>query len=670
MAESPQTDSDSTRGQAGWGGLRRLLLGRPRDPRDPSIFHRLLLIPFLAWVGLGADGLSSSAYGPEEAFRTLGEHTYLGVALALATALTVFLLCAAYSRIIEAFPYGGGGYLVSTTLISPAAGAVAGCALLIDYVLTITVSIAAAGDALFSLFSPEHQNFKLVVEVVLLLTLALLNLRGLRESILTLTPIFLLFLVTHGWMIGAGLLARGGEVGSLVTEVAQGFDSGLATLGFGGMLLLFLHAYSLGGGTYTGIEAVSNGLPVLREPRVPMGRRTMLYMSLSLALAAGGLILAYLAVGVRPAPGRTMNAILAEAVSGSFTLAGLPVGQWLVVLTLLTEGTLLVVAAQTGMIDGPRVMANMALDSWLPHRFSSLSERLTTQNGILLMTASSLAALLALRGDVHALVVMYSINVFITFLLSMIGMWRRSLRLRSQGQRWAGSLALFGLGAVLCAVILVVTVVEKFALGGWLTLTVTGALVTLCFLIRRHYRDVAGRLASLDTALMNIPTQGPGSTAEPDPQRPVAAVLVSAFNGLGMHTVLNIFRYFPDHFRSVVFVSVGVVDSANFKGAGAVSDLETQTRANLARYEEFARRLGFPSASFFSVGIEPVEEAEKLGLEVARRFPRVTFFAGQLIFHRPKWYDRWLHNETAFAIQRRLQWHGLPVVILPVRVMA
>src|SRR5262249_22279333 len=131
--------------------LRRVLIGAPRDLADRGLFHRLSLIPFLAWVGLGADGLSSSSYGPEEAFRTLGEHTYLALGLAIAMATTVFVISAAYSRIIEEFPHGGGGYVVATKLLGERLGVVSGSALLVDYVLTITVSIAAAGDALFSI---------------------------------------------------------------------------------------------------------------------------------------------------------------------------------------------------------------------------------------------------------------------------------------------------------------------------------------------------------------------------------------------------------------------------------------------------------------------------------------------------------------------------------------
>ncbi|MFI5210527.1 MAG: amino acid permease, partial [Gemmatimonadales bacterium] len=158
--------------------VRHIVLGRPRDLADTGLFHRLALIPFLAWVGLGADGLSSSSYGPEEAFRTLGDHTYLAVGLAAMMAFTVFLISAAYSRIIEQFPHGGGGYVVATKLLGPRVGLVSGAALLVDYALTITTSIAAASDAIFSFFPVAWQPAKLAVACLLIAGLTILNLRG------------------------------------------------------------------------------------------------------------------------------------------------------------------------------------------------------------------------------------------------------------------------------------------------------------------------------------------------------------------------------------------------------------------------------------------------------------------------------------------------------------
>ncbi len=144
--------------------IKKILFGPARDLHDPSVGHKISLIALLAWVGLGADGLSSSAYGPEEAYRTLGQHTYLAIALVIATAATVFIISYAYSRIIEHFPAGGGGYVVATELLGKPAGVVSGCALIVDYILTITVSIAGGGDALFSLLPPSLHRWKLPVE--------------------------------------------------------------------------------------------------------------------------------------------------------------------------------------------------------------------------------------------------------------------------------------------------------------------------------------------------------------------------------------------------------------------------------------------------------------------------------------------------------------------------
>ncbi len=359
-----------------WQRLKRLVLGKPRDLGDTSIHQRLSLVALLAWVGLGADGLSSSSYGPEEAFRTLGQHTYLAVGLAALTAFTVFVIAAAYSRMIEDFPRGGGGYVVASTLLGERVGVVSGCALLVDYVLTITVSIAAAGDALFSFLPMAWHPWKLATEAVVIVALVVLNIRGVRESVLVLTPIFVVFVVTHLVVIVGGVVAHADRVPATVGAVHDGFSNGLSSLGAAGMLLLFLHAYSLGGGTYTGIEAVSNGLPIMREPRVRTGRRTMIYMAASLAFTASGLLLCYLLWGVQPAAGKTLNAILVERMT-----SGLPLGTAFALVTILSEGALLVVAAQAGFIDGPRVLANMALDSWMPRHFATLSDRLTTANG-------------------------------------------------------------------------------------------------------------------------------------------------------------------------------------------------------------------------------------------------------------------------------------------------
>jgi len=658
--------------QTGWQRFKRLLLGGPKDIQDPQLFHALSLAAFLAWVGLGADGLSSSSYGPEEAFKNLGNHQYLAIFLALATGLTVLVISAAYDKIIEHFPFGGGGYIVAARLLGPKAGVVSGSALLIDYVLTCTTSVAAGGEAVFSNFPAEWHHWKLPVELVAIAVLTVLNLRGVKESIRVLMPIFVIFLITHVILIGGSVGFHIGRTGEVARQFTTGLSHDLGTMGFLALSLLFLRAYSLGAGTYTGIEAVSNGLSIMREPRVLTGKRTMVYMLTSLALTAGGIILAYLLMGVQPVPGKTMNYRLAEMLAGGIHLGPLPLGHWYVVVTIASEALLLFVAAQAGFIAGPRVMANLAQDSFLPHRFSALSDRLTMQNGVLLMGGASFLMLLYTGGSVDALVVMYSINVFVTFSLSQLGMiryWRRP-ETRRRVPAWGKPMAIAVICFVVCAFILVVNLLEKFAEGAWLTVVVTGTLVAVCLLVKRHYNGVYERLKRLDEILGALPTQARAKPLVIDPKKPTAVLLVGSFSGLGIHSLLTVMKLFPRYFANVVFMSVGVVDSATFQGVEEVDQVRERTEQALQKYVDLARGMGIPADFRMSMGTEAVSECRRLATEVANEYPRCIFFAGKLIFERERWWDRFLHNETANQIQQRLQFAGLAMVILPVRVLA
>jgi amino acid transporter len=672
---TPQsTDSESLT-----GAVKTILIGRPRDLRDESLFKHLSLVAFLAWVGLGADGLSSSCYGPAEAFHSLGEHTHLAIFLAIATIATVFIISACYSHIIEAFLGGGGGYLVATKLLGKPVGLISGCALLVDYVLTITVSIAAAGDALFGLMPAtwaqgaapaELVGWKLTAETIAVVVLIILNLRGVKESVMFLLPIFILFLVLHAVLIFGSIGMHLGDLGAITNPVVAEIQKSAAdpAIGWLGIAALLLRAYSLGGGTYTGIEAVSNSMPVMREPKVQTGKRTMLLMAISLSITAGGLVLAYLMLHVHHVDGKTMNQVLTEKFASEIGLTG----GWslgFVLATMIAEGALLIVAAQAGFIDGPRVLANMANDSWVPHWFSNLSERLTTQNGILLMGGAALAALWYTQGNVSTLVLMYSINVFLTFSLSMVAMIRYWMKQSASRGVRARRLALFGFGAVMCITILGITIWEKFAVGGWLTLAVTGGCVAICFMTNTYYRRVNARLRSLNEQLNVVPPPSAKPNVHPvDPAQPTAIVLVGGYGGLGIHTFLNVIKFAPNHFKGFAFVSVGVVDSGVFKGEEDLGELRLHTAKALEQYVKLARDLGFPAESYMAIGADVVDELENVCMSIAKKYPKSTVFAGQLVFQRDAWYQHLLHNQTAYALQRRLQWDGLTMVILPTRV--
>jgi amino acid transporter len=643
--------------------IKHKIIGMPRNVNEPSIFHKLSLIPLLAWIGLGADGLSSSSYGPEEAFKALGPHTYIALFLGLATALTVFIISYAYSRIIEHFPHGGGGYIVATHTINENVGVVSGCALLVDYMLTITVSLVSCGDALFSFLPLSFQKYKLFFVVFLIIFLVLMNLRGVKESVTILAPIFIIFVITHVLLIGYGILSHVPQIKPLYGELKGSFRQDLSVLGMVGIFSIFLRAFSLGGGTYTGLEAVSNGMQIMREPKVHTGKRTMAYMATSLAFTAGGLFFCYFMFRIQPVEGRTLNAILADSMFGNW-----PLGYWLALITILSEGALLIVGAQAGFIDGPRVMANMAVDSWFPRRFAALSERFSMQNGVLVMGVAALVLLIYTHGSVSALIIMYSINVFLTFSLSQFGMARFYIKNRDKDRKWKQHVPIHIVGLTLCLTILIITIYEKFGEGGWVTLFITSMVIGLCYLIRAHYKKVRLGVRKLEEMLSDIPTTETYNNDPINPNDMTAILLVSGFNGFGLHTLLSIVRYFPNVYKNYIFVSVGEIDSGSFKGIAEIEALKESVKDALMKYIKVTRQHGFPADYRMDVGTDVIETASDLVESIVKEFPRSTVFTGKLVFRHEHPFQKILHNETAYAIQRRLQWNGIPTVILPIRV--
>jgi amino acid transporter len=649
--------------------LKHVVIGKSRDIHDHRIFHKVSLIALFAWVGLGADGLSSSCYGPEEAYKALGEYRYLSIFIAFAAVATVLIISASYSQIIELFPTGGGGYLVASKLLSPKTGVVSGCALLIDYVLTITISIASGADAVFSMI-PQWHAWKFPAQVGGIVLLTLLNLRGVKESVMPLVPVFFMFIITHAIVTAYAILAHGSQLGDVAHQTVSEVQRAQSGLGTAGVLLLLLRAYSTGAGTYTGIEAVSNGLPILREPRVRTGKRTMRYMAISLAATVAGLLLSYLLFHVKPVDGKTLNAVLFEQVTSSWSPH---LGFGFVLVALASEAALLFVAAQAGFIDGPRVLANMALDRWFPSRFAVLSDRLVNQNGILLMSGCALIVLWLTRGSVDTLVVLYSINVFITFSLSQLGMVRYWWRTRGSQRGWGRKLLINGLGFVMTASILASMSAVKFHEGGWITLLVTALLVFLALAIKRHYRRTNQMLKRLDdlAKLADIPAAArpnSGSPSDFDRKSKTAVLLVNGYNGLGLHTLMGVVRMFGGIYRNFVFISVGVVDSGNFKGADEIGRLQEHVESEVGKYIALMQRLGYHAEGFTALGTDAVEKIVELAPRVVAKYPNAVFFGGQLVFPRETLLTRFLHNAMVFTVQQKFYYRGYPFLILPIRV--
>jgi amino acid transporter len=469
-----------------FGALKQLLVGRP-IPSDLAHHERLSKVTGLAI--LSSDALSSVAYATEEIVRTL---MLAGVAaLALATPIGVvisallLIVAFSYRQTIHAYPNGGGAYIVAKDNLGPTPGLVAAAALLIDYVMTVAVSIAAGVAAIVSAFPHWHVN-RTEVSLVFVVLIAIGNLRGIRESgrIFSVPTYFFIFSMLA--LIATGLWR------AITGDIAPIVPSGTPTPNSVAELntFLILRAFANGCTAMTGVEAVSNGVPAFKPPEEKNAATTLLTMAgLCVTMFMGVTLLAgaYRVVPlVESAPGyETVVSQLARGVFG---------GRGLLYYAVQAATTLiLVLAANTAFADFPRLSSIIARDRYLPRQFMNQGDRLAFSNGILVLSLLAGILLVAFEGDTHALIPLYMIGVFVSFTLSQSGMvrkWRRE-----GGQGWLTS-ALFNLvGAVATALVLVVVAVTKFTEGAWIILVLIPLLVLWFRSVHNHYARVAEQLS-------------------------------------------------------------------------------------------------------------------------------------------------------------------------------
>ena len=653
--------------------LKDIFIGKAKIIQDKSLFHKLSLIAFFAWIGLGADGISSSCYGPEEAFRNLQGHQMLAIFVALGTVFTIFIISSSYSQIIKLFPHGGGGYLVGSKLLSPNVGMVSGCALIIDYVLTITISVSSGTDALFSFFPASYQVYKLSIAILGVCLLILLNMRGVKESVLSLTPIFVVFISMHVFAIIYAIIIHSGNFHAVTNATANQLHSTVSQVGILGTLFIILKAYSMGAGTFTGIEAVSNGMPILREPKVVTARKTMTLMAISLSFIVLGLMIAYSLYNVQISSHKTLNAVLFDNITASW---GKLWSGGFILITLVSEAALLFVAAQTGFIDGPRIMANMAIDHWFPKKFAALSDRLVTLNGVLLMGIASIFLMFISKGSVALLVVLYSINVFITFSISQLGMVKHWWISREKLDHWKRKLLVNGIGFILTSFILISVTIIKFRQGGWITLVITGLFILLAVNIKKHYYGTTTRLqklrlkayADLKTALAKIPCDERNQESVAfNPVEKTAIILVSGFGGTGLYTFLRINESFTGIYKNFVFIRIGILNSKIYRGSVELEHFKTSVKEDGQKYVKIANQFGFYSKSIWTIGTDPVSEVYSIVKRMMPKLSNPTFFGGQLVFSKAFYLSQLLHNHTIFSIQKRFFKFGIPIVIFPIK---
>jgi hypothetical protein len=274
------------------------------------------------------------------------------------------------------------------------------------------------------------------------------------------------------------------------------------------------------------------------------------------------------------------------------------------------------------------------------------------------------------KGQVAFLVVLYSINVFITFSLSQFGMCRHWLQVRKQNGNWLGKLIINLIGFLLTSGVLIVLIGFKFSEGGWLTLVITSGFIMVAFIIKKHYVATKQALKRLDDILVNMPRLEnlkpiPTTIA---PEEPTAVILVSGFNGFGIHNFFSIEKLFPKIFQRIVFVSVGELDTGQFKGINEVENLRVNTENDMKKYIQMANDFGFYAEYRFDVSVNIIETLTEICNQVHKEYPKSVFFVSKLIFKNENIFTYVLHNETAFRLQRRLALEGKQTVVMPIRV--
>jgi amino acid transporter len=461
-----------------WHRLRRILIGRPLSSRRERT-ERLSWLAALAV--LGADAIASSVYGPEEMLRMLSQAGLPAVAayampIAVSIVVLLILLTVSYWQTIAAYPNGAGGYIVASDNLGPLAGVVSAAALLVDYTLDVAVSIATGIETMTSA-APILAPWKVPLALIALVLITLANLRGIRAAGALLSAPIYLYIFGTAAVIGVGLFEW--STGTLPPYTPPaGADQLLSrpveVIG----LLLLLRAFSSGAVALTGIEAISNGVPYFKLPETRNAHRTLAGLALSFGALFLGISFLSGQIGIIPDPAEV------ETVHSQLTRTVLGPG----VLHFILEGAallLLILAADTGFADFPRLMALLARDGYLPEAFAVRGARLAFSNGIVLVAAISAVLIMVFRGSVTALVPLFTVGAFATFTLSQAGMARHWLRLHGPGWHWR--MAVNGIGAMATAIVLIVVVVSKFAYGAWIVVVILPLLVLTLRAIGQHH---------------------------------------------------------------------------------------------------------------------------------------------------------------------------------------
>jgi amino acid transporter len=617
---------------------RRLVLGRPfrSDRLGHTLLPKRIALPVFA-----SDALSSVAYAPEEIFLVLSVAGLSAYALApwigLAVAAVMLIVIASYRQNVHAYPSGGGDYEVVTTNLGPTAGLTVASALLVDYVLTVAVSMSSAMSNIGSAI-PFINQHKVLFAVAAILLLASMNLRGIRESGTAFAIPTYAFMVGMYIMLGWGLFQIY-VLGSPVRAESAAFEMHSEhgdVLGFA-LVFLIARAFSSGSAALTGVEAISNGVPAFRKPKSRNAATTLLLLGVvSVTLFMGIIMLAKetgVQVAERPheqligAPPdyhqKTLIAQLADAVFHNF-----PVALYLIAgVTAL----ILVLAANTAFNGFPVLGSILAQDRFLPRQLHTRGDRLAFSNGILFLAFAAIAFVVAFRAQVTALIQLYIVGVFVSFTLSQIGMvlhWTRLLRTETDSavrRKMMRSRVINTIGFICTGTVLIIVVITKFVAGAWIAILAMGALFVIMKMIHKHYDTVARELEEQAAEDRDIVL----------PSRNHAIVLVSKMHLPTLRALAYARATRPDALEAIT-VSVDDAETRELVHKWEASDISVPLKVIASPYREITR---------------PVLEYVK---RVSRESPRtvVTVFIPEYVVGH--WWEQVLHNQSALRLKGRL----------------
>ena len=625
--------------------LRRALLG---PPLRSSAIARERMRKLVALPVLSADALSSVAYGPEAMLAVLvlagsGGLDY-SVPIAAAIAFLMFAVGASYRQTIRAYPHGGGSYIVATDNLGRMPGLVAAAGLITDYILTVAVSVASGLEAVTSAI-PSLAPDTVAIGVGVIVVLLAGNLRGVRQAGSLFAAPTYAFILAMFVLIAVGLIDAGGRSFHATPRPAL-----TATEGVG--VLLILRAFSSGSTAMTGIEAISNAVPVFKPTEWRNARTTLTWMvGLLIALFAGTIALVQL-TGVVPSAQETILSQLAHRSFGTGFMY--PVLQ-------ASTAAILLLAANTAYNDFPRVLFLLARDFQAPRLFLRMGDRLAFSNGIVVLSVAAVVIFAAFGGKTAPLIPLYAVGVFLAFTLSQTGMVVHWWRLRDP--HWRRSLAINAMGAFLSAIVFITAGITKFTEGAWVSLLVVVVFVTVANAIRRHYEAVAKAIA-LHPHTVEVPSHSivpngrAGAGAKTDGERPAQA---------GEETEET-----PEEIHHLILVAVASLDLASMRALAYAASLQqpvlvlhvSPAEEEGERFREYWRTWGdhlplevvvSPYRAIAAPMVNYIESLHRLRPELT-----LTVILPELVVRH--WWHRALHNRTAPRLRRALR--PLPKIVV------